>query len=893
MSESYTHLYVDAGDFSSPFYEFYIDASGNEELTPTNTIYLDTSYVFHRLNDAVSHPFYISDVGYEQPSSSNITLTGNGSYNNGIAGSETLTLEFTGLDTSDNLYYYCTSHSSMVNSFTLLATTPVMDNTPPILNNVLPVLNATDVSINTPLQFTFNENIVDGSGNIRIYDTLNNVIQTIDVSSVNVSIVDNEVTVNISDLGYNALYYVNIDSGTFEDSSGNSFTGLDSSSDSGMRFTTEIELDTTPPPSMDTTPPSIIGFNPPLNATNISINTPLEFTFDENIIIGAGNIRIYDNSDNIVESIDVSNVNVSIVDDQVTINPSFDLSYSTSYYVSIDSGAFEDGSGNTFTGLDSSSNNGMRFTTAEEPDIIAPTLSSFIPPLNAIYVPINTHLEFTFDENIINGTGNITIYDNSDNIVEFIDVSSTSVSISGEILTINLSSDLSYNNSYYVNIDSGAIQDEVGNNYIGLDSSGADTGMRFTTEEDITPPIIIQFNPIPGRINFPINGTLAFTFNEDIVIGSGNITVHRVSDNTLIKTFDISSSEVSIVNNKIIINPSTDFPYNTALYVNIDSGIVDDVDNNNFIGLDSSSLSTGLRFTTERDLVPPSLVSFSPGTGVTDVSVNTTIDFTFSEDVYVNNGNITIHRSSNDIILQVINVTSPNVIISGRDVIVNPIRDLPYDLSVYVNIDSGSFIDNLNNRFVGLNSKTVSGIQFTTIASGTPRNDTSPTLISNLPILNETKVRLDTPLTFTFSKQVLPASGKIFIYNAINNRLIQSIDVNHTNVNISGERVTVTLLSYLPENTQIYVNISSNAFVDIDGNNYAGLTSSIFGSGIRFSTINLGQTRLFDIIKFCQDKKCQQNIQYNRLKTGGNDPSMSSAMRYAQYVRAAKPKTSQ
>lgn len=885
MSESYTHLYVDAGDFSSPFYEFYIDASGNEELTPTNTIYLDTSYVFHRLNDAVSHPFYISDVGYEQPSSSNITLTGNGSYNNGIAGSETLTLEFTGLDTSDNLYYYCTSHSSMVNSFTLVASTPVVDNTPPILSNVLPVLNATDVSINTPLQFTFNENIVDGSGNIIIYDSFNNVIQTIDVSSVNVSIVDNEVTVNISDLGYNELYYVNIDSGAFEDGSGNSFTGLDSSSNSGMRFTTEIEL--------DTTPPSIIDFNPPLSATNISINTPLEFTFDENIVIGAGNIRIYDNSDNIIESIDVSSVNVSIVDTQVTINPSFDLSYSTSYHVSIDSGAVEDGSGNSFTGIESSSNNGMRFTTAEEPDIIAPTLSSFIPVLNAIDVSINTPLEFTFDENIVNGTGNIIIYDSSDNIIESINVSSTGVSISGEILTIDLTNDLSYNNSYYVNIESGAIQDEVGNNYIGLDSSGADTGMRFTTEEDIISPIIIHFNPISGRINFPINGTLTFTFNEDIVIGSGNVTVHRVSDNTIVQTFDISSSEVSIVNNKIIINPSTDFPYNTELYVNIDSGIVDDVHNNNFTGLDSSSLSTGLRFTTERDLIPPSLVSFSPGTGITDVSVNTNIDFTFSEDVYVNNGNITINRSSNDIILQVINVTSPNVIISGRDVIVNPIRDLPYELSVYVNIDSGSFKDNVNNRFVGLNSKTVSGIQFTTIASGTPRNDTPPTLISNLPILNETKVSLDTPLTFTFSKEVVPASGNIFIYNAINNQLIQSIDVNHTNVNISGEKVTVTLLSYLPENTQIYVNISSNAFVDIDGNNYAGLTSSIFGSGIRFSTINLGQTRLFDIIKFCQDKKCQQNIQYNRLKTGGNDPSMSSAMRYAQYVRAAKPKTNQ
>ena len=98
---------------------------------------------------------------------------------------------------------------------------------------------------------------------------------------------------------------------------------------------------------------------------------------------------------------------------------------------------------------------------------------------------------------------------------------------------------------------------------------------------------------------------------------------------------------------------------------------------------------------------------------------------------------------------------------------------------------------------------------------------------------------------------------------------------------------------YLPDNTLIYVNISSNAFLDVDGNNYAGLDSSIPGSGMRFTTVNLAQTRLFDIIKFCQDRKCQQNIQYNRLKTGGNDPSMSAAMRYAQYVRGTKPRSNQ
>lgn len=47
--------------------------------------------------------------------------------------------------------------------------------------------------------------------------------------------------------------------------------------------------------------------------------------------------------------------------------------------------------------------------------------------------------------------------------------------------------------------------------------------------------------------------------------------------------------------------------------------------------------------------------------------------------------------------------------------------------------------------------------------------------------------------------------------------------------------------------------------------------------------------KMFDIVKFCQDKKCQQNIRYNRLKTGGNDPTLPAALRYSQYVRTTKP----
>lgn len=41
---------------------------------------------------------------------------------------------------------------------------------------------------------------------------------------------------------------------------------------------------------------------------------------------------------------------------------------------------------------------------------------------------------------------------------------------------------------------------------------------------------------------------------------------------------------------------------------------------------------------------------------------------------------------------------------------------------------------------------------------------------------------------------------------------------------------------------------------------------------------------MFDIVRFCHDKKCQQQIEYNKVKTAGNDPSVSKKMRYSQYV---------
>ena len=114
------HVYVSGGSMSEPYFEFYADSEGTTEISELD---ITNTYTFHRLNGATSHPFYISDSGYEQESSAKVTLTGDGSSNSGIAGSETFTISFEdGFTVDDTLSYYCTVHSNMIGEFTLTET---------------------------------------------------------------------------------------------------------------------------------------------------------------------------------------------------------------------------------------------------------------------------------------------------------------------------------------------------------------------------------------------------------------------------------------------------------------------------------------------------------------------------------------------------------------------------------------------------------------------------------------------------------------------------------------------------------------------------------------------------------------------------------------------------
>ncbi|WP_052345243.1 S8 family serine peptidase [Planktothrix rubescens] len=102
----------------------------------------------------------------------------------------------------------------------------------------------------------------------------------------------------------------------------------------------------------DTTPPTASSFTPVDNATGIAVGADLVVNFSEAIQKSTGDIVIKKLSDNsVVETIAVTNSNVTVSDSQLTINPTNDLAQTTDYYVEIVNGAIKDIAGNNYAGI--------------------------------------------------------------------------------------------------------------------------------------------------------------------------------------------------------------------------------------------------------------------------------------------------------------------------------------------------------------------------------------------------------------------------------------------------------------------------------------------------------------------------------------------------------------
>jgi hypothetical protein len=355
------------------------------------------------------------------------------------------------------------------------------DTTAPTVTSVNPANNATGVALNNKISATFSEAMdpttitaanvtVTGPGSVPVLGTVAYVGTTMTFSPT-------------VPLAANTLFTATITTGA-KDLAGNALA-----SNFVWTFTTGA--------TADTTAPTVISTNPANLQTNVPINNTVAATFSEAmdpLTITAATYKITGPGGTAVAGA----VNYDASSDTVTFTPSNNLAPSTTYTMTISTGA-KDLAGNPLA-----NNFVSTFTTGTVANTTAPTVTSINPANLQINVPLNSTVAATFSEAMnpltitsatftVTGPGNTPVTGT---------LSYNAVTNTATFTPLN---NLASNTTFTVTITTGAT-DLAGN---PLASNFVST---FTTVD--VAPTVTSTNPANLQTNVPINDTVAATFSE-------------------------------------------------------------------------------------------------------------------------------------------------------------------------------------------------------------------------------------------------------------------------------------------------------------------------------------------------------------------------------------------
>jgi len=96
---------------------------------------------------------------------------------------------------------------------------------------------------------------------------------------------------------------------------------------------------------------------------------------------------------------------------------------------------------------------------------------------------------------------------------------------------------------------------------------------------DNTAPLASSTSPADNASS-AAPGSIKITFSEAIAKGTGNITIKKISDNSVVETIAVSATQVTASGSVLTIKPTTSLAYSTGFYVEYDAGIVTDLAGN-------------------------------------------------------------------------------------------------------------------------------------------------------------------------------------------------------------------------------------------------------------------------------------------------------------------------
>jgi methionine-rich copper-binding protein CopC len=328
-----------------------------------------------------------------------------------------------------------------------------------------------------------------------------------------------------------------------------------------------------------------------------------------------------------------------------------------------------------------------------------------------------------------------------------------------------------------------------------------------------TSPTISSLSPEDNGTNITLDANIIITFSEAVTAGSGYVKLYKVSDDTVVESFDVSSSSaLSLSGSELTINPTSNLTAGTGYYVLVDSTAYDASDDSaSFAGVSSS---TTFNFTTAAE---PTLSSSSPADNATGISLSANIELTFSEAVDVETGNITIKKTSDNSTVETIDVRGAKVTGSGTTTItVNPATTLTVSTEYYVLIDATAFDSTYSISYSGISSTTA--LSFTTLSDSTP-----PTMTITAAEGSDGFTSDDSTLSLTFTSSEATSNFAVGDITVSNGTLS---DFNASSSTVYTATLTPTAAG------EVTVDVAAATFTDAASNDNSAATQFNWTYGI-------------------------------------------------------------
>ncbi len=126
----------------------------------------------------------------------------------------------------------------------------------------------------------------------------------------------------------------------------------------------------------------------------------------------------------------------------------------------------------------------------------------------------------------------------------------------------------------------------------GAPGSASYTAATTPAVTDTTSPTLDSTAPADDATDVAVGSTIVLNFSEAVDVESGNIVIKKSSDNSVVETIDVTSSQVTGTGTKTItIDPSSNLANSTEYYVEIADSAFDDAAGNSYAGSTSSAIS--------------------------------------------------------------------------------------------------------------------------------------------------------------------------------------------------------------------------------------------------------------------------------------------------------------